>query len=78
MASDLPDSPILAEEQGAITRLARETHSTIARVQEVFLEEYKRLAAGAHIKVYLPLLTGNLVRTILNEENTATEEIPKL
>jgi len=78
MPSELPDSSILAQEQWAIELLARETHSTIASVQEVFLEEYNKLAEGAHIKAYLPLLAGNLVRAILIERNARSAAIPKL
>jgi hypothetical protein len=69
MVSDLPESPILEQERLAIELLARETHTTIARVQEVFLEEYRKLAEGAHIKSFLPVLTGNHVRNILTGRN---------
>jgi hypothetical protein len=78
MASDLSDSPILEQERWAIELLARETHTTIARVQEVFLAEYEKLAEGAHIKAFLPLLTGNLVRNILTEQNAGSGEASKL
>ncbi len=78
MTSDLPDSPILEQEQWAIELLARETHTTIARVQEVFLEEYQKLAKGAHIKAFLPLLTGNLVRVKLTAHKAESDEVPKL
>jgi hypothetical protein len=75
MTIDLSNSQILEQEQWAIELLARETHSTIARVQEVFLEEYQKLAEGAHIKAFLPVLTGNLVRTILTDRNARSREV---
>ena len=78
MAGDLQDSLLLEQERGAIELLARNTHTAIARVQEVYLEEYGKLAEGAHIKAFLPLLTGNLVRTILTERNSGSAEVSKL
>ncbi len=78
MTGDQPDSPILEQEQWAIELLARETHCTIVRVPEVFLEEYKKLAEGAHIKAFLPLLTGNLVRLKLAAHKTASDEASEL
>lgn len=68
------DSRLLLEEQWAIELLARETHTAIEKVQEVFLVEYKKLASHAHIKAYLPLLTCNTVRGILELKNTASAE----
>ena len=76
MTLDLPDTQLLEQEQWAIELLARETHATIARVQEVFLEEYKKLAAGAQKKAFLPLLAGNLVRHILTEHNAGSRDVP--
>ena len=64
-SNDSMDAQILSREQRAIELLARETHTAIAAVQEVFLVEYKRLAEHAHIKSYLPLLACNSVRGIL-------------
>jgi len=63
------DSQILSQEQWAIELLARETHTALEKVQEVFLVEYKKLAAHAHIKSYLPLLACNSVRGILESTN---------
>ena len=60
---------ILAQEQWAIEALARETHNTIARVQEVFLREYERIAPDAHITAFLPVLTSNRVRAILGAKS---------
>jgi len=65
MGNDASDSEILLQEQRAIEILALETRTAIASVQELFLVEYKKLAAHAHITLYLPLLTGNSVRAIL-------------
>ncbi len=67
------DAQILSQEQWSIELLARETHSEISRVQEVFLTEYKNLAAHAHISSYLALLTCNKVRGILESANAATD-----
>jgi hypothetical protein len=66
------DSQLLLEEQWAIELLARETHTAIEKVQEVFLVEYKKLASHAHIKSYLPLLTCNTVRGILSKNAGST------
>ena len=69
MINDSIDSEILSQEQWAIELLSRETHTAIAKVQDVFLTEYKKLAVNAHIKSYLPLLTSNSVRVILDAQN---------
>ena len=58
---------ILSQSQRGIKVLARETHTALATVQEVYLCEYNRLAAAAHIKSYLPLVTSNRVRAILEQ-----------
>jgi len=60
------DSALLSQEQWAIELLARETHTEIPQVQEIFLREYKKLAVHARITAYLPLLTCNCVRGILD------------
>lgn len=73
MTSDLQASTILEQERWAIELLARETRTTIAKVQEIFLEEYEKLAEGARIKAFLPLLTGNLVRKILTKQNAGRD-----
>jgi hypothetical protein len=75
MTLDLSNSQILEQERWAIELLARETNATIARVQELFLEAYKNLDAGAHIKAFLPLLAGNLVRNILTEQNARSHDV---
>ena len=63
------DSQILAQEQRAIELLARETHTEIAKVQELFLAEFAKLTASAHIQSFVPVLTSNCVRTILHTQN---------
>jgi hypothetical protein len=70
------DSQILSQEQWAIELLARETHTALEKVQEVFLVEYKKLAAHAHIKSYLPLLACNSVRVILESTSSGTDLKP--
>jgi len=77
MNIDLLNAQLLEQEHWAIELLARETHATIPRVQELFLEEYTKLAERAHIKAFLPLLTGNRVRVILSEQNARLDEAPK-
>jgi len=69
MVSDLPESPILERTAWRSNCWRARPHTTIARVQEVFLEEYRKLAEGAHIKSFLPVLTGNHVRNILTGRN---------
>jgi hypothetical protein len=78
MINDSMDSQILAQEQWAIELLARETHTAVAKVQEIFLIEYAKLAVGAHIKSFLPLLTSNRVRGILDAKNQGNDCLPKL
>lgn len=63
------DAQILSQEKRAIELLASETHTAIAKVQEVFLIEYKKLAVNARVKSYLPLLTRKSVRLILDAQN---------
>jgi hypothetical protein len=77
MADPLQDSAILEQERLPIELLARETHTTIAKVQEVFLEEYKKLAQGARIMAFVPLLAGNLVRKRLTDQNASRAEASK-
>ena len=47
MIGDSMDSRILTQEERAIELLARETHTPIAKVQEIFLIEHAKLAEGA-------------------------------
>ena len=68
---------ILAQEQWAIELLARETHSTIAKVQEIFLSEYVKIAPHARITSFLPLLACNRVRAILGGGDNANDPTPK-
>jgi hypothetical protein len=65
------DLQLLVQEQWAIELLARETHTAIAKVQDIFLIEYAKIAPHAHIKSFLPLLTSNRVRAILGGGNGA-------
>jgi hypothetical protein len=78
MTDDAMDSQILAQERWAIELLARETDTPIAKVQEIFLIEYAKIAPHAHIKSFLPLLTSNRVRAILGEVNEARDHTPTL
>jgi hypothetical protein len=55
---------------------SRNTHTAIERVQKIFLVEYKKLAAHAHIKSYLPLLACNSVRGILESTNSGNDVAP--
>jgi hypothetical protein len=73
---DSMGTQILAQEHRAIELLARETHSSIAKVQEIFLSEYVKIAPNAHITAFLPLLTSNRVRAILDAANEANEHSP--
>jgi hypothetical protein len=72
MLNDSIDAEILAQEQNAIESLARDTHTAIATVQEVFLIEYKKLALHAEVKSYLPLLASNSVRGILGARSDSS------
>lgn len=74
MIDDSMDSELLSQEQWAIELLARETDTPIATVQEVFLIEYRKLAAHAHVKSYLSLLAGNSVRVILGAQNAIRDK----
>ena len=65
MGNESTDSQILSQEHSTIELLARETQTAIATVQELFLAEYKKLSAHAHITLYVPVLTSNSVRAIL-------------
>jgi hypothetical protein len=69
MTNDSTDTQILSQEQRAIEALARDTRTAVVKVQEIFLTEYRKLAANARIRSYLPLLTSNSVRTILDAKN---------
>ena len=69
MTIGAPDSQLLAQEEWSIELLARETHTEIAKVQQIFLIEYRKLASNAHITAFLPLLTRNCVRGILDAQN---------
>ena len=73
MINDSMHNQLLSQEQWAIELLARETHTAIATVQEVFLIEYRKLAAHAHVRSFLPLLTSNSVRVILDARNAGND-----
>jgi hypothetical protein len=76
MINDSIDTQLLSQEQGAIEALARDTHTEVAKVQEIFLIEYRRLAVHAHVRSYLPLLTSNRVRVILGAQNSQSHSDP--
>jgi hypothetical protein len=78
MTDESIDSQLLSQEQWAIELLARETRTEIAKVREIFLLEYKKLALGAHITAYLPLLTCNFVRGILDAQNAKAVALKSL
>jgi hypothetical protein len=63
----MPDRATHHHKGAAIARLARDTHTAIAKVQEIFLAEYEKLAPSARIKAFLPLLTGKRVRALLRK-----------
>jgi hypothetical protein len=70
MTNNATDSQLLSQEEWSIALLARETHTELAKVQQIFLIEYRKLAANAHITSFLSLLTCNRVRAILDAQNT--------
>jgi hypothetical protein len=77
MTYDTADSPLLANEAWSLEHLARETHTEISEAQQIFLLEYKKLAANAHIKSFLPLLTCHGVRMILDARNLNGPDVSK-
>jgi hypothetical protein len=77
MNDDFQNTPILQRERWEIELLARETHTAIATVQAVYLEEYEKLAKGAHITAFLPLLTSNHVRNLLTDKNDGAPAVWK-
>jgi hypothetical protein len=66
--NDPIDAEILSRERWTIELLARETRTAVAKVQQVFLIEYKKLALHAHVKSYLSLLASSSVRVILGAQ----------
>jgi hypothetical protein len=76
MINDSIDTQLLSQEQWAIEALARDTHTAVAKVQEIFLIEYRKLAVNAHVRSYLPLLTSNSVRVILGAQNAQNHSDP--
>lgn len=72
MKDGLADAELLQREQRCIELLSHGTHTAIGTVQQVFLTEYHRLEKAARIKSYLPLLTINSVRGILESANAVT------
>jgi Protein of unknown function (DUF3562) len=72
MINDSMDSQIIKREQWAIELLARKTHTAIAKVQKIFVIEYAKLAMGAQITSFLPLLASKRVKAILDEQNAET------
>jgi hypothetical protein len=76
MINDSIDTQLLSQEQWAIDALARDTHTEVAKVQEIFLIEYRKLAVHAHVRSYLPLLTSNSVRVILGAQNAQNHSDP--
>jgi hypothetical protein len=78
MTNDAADSQLLAQEEWSIELLARETHTEIDKVQQIFLTEYRKLAVNAHITAFLPLLTCNCVRGILDAQNLHDRSVAKV
>jgi hypothetical protein len=78
MTNDATDSQLLAEEKWSIELLARETHTQIAQVQQLFLTEYRKLAVNAQITAFLPLLTCNSVRGILDAQNLQDRSVARV
>ena len=76
-ARESADSRILAQEERTIARLARDTHTTLVKVQEVFLAEYAKLAPNARVRAFLPLLVGNRVRAVLRKARISGAGAPK-
>jgi hypothetical protein len=76
MTDQLPDAQILVDEQWAIELLARETHTSLATVQTLFLVEFARLSAHAHILSFVPLLASSSVRSLLDARNAADPVAP--
>jgi hypothetical protein len=76
MINESMDAQLLSQEQGAIEALAHDTHTEVAKVQEIFLIEYRKLAVHAHVRSYLPLLTSNSVRVILGAQNAQNHSDP--
>ena len=72
MINESMDLQIIKQEQWAIELLARKTHTAIAKVQELFVIEYAKLAMDAQIRSYLPLLTTRRVKAILDKHNAGT------
>jgi hypothetical protein len=77
MDNNLKDARILSQARRGIELMAHETHTAIATVQEVYLCEYNRLAAAAHIKSYLSLVASNSARGILERANADKRRHPK-
>jgi hypothetical protein len=71
-----PDALILVQEHRAIERLAHETHTSVVKVQQVFLSEYVRLSSDAHVRSFLPLLVVNRVRAILHGRRAVPDGMP--
>ncbi|HWW20209.1 MAG TPA: DUF3562 domain-containing protein [Steroidobacteraceae bacterium] len=70
------DAAILAQEHRAIERLAHDTHTSVAKVQQVFLSEYAKLATDAYIRSFLPLLVANRVRALLHGRRAVPMALP--
>jgi hypothetical protein len=77
-ARESPHSQILIQEERAIARLAYDTHTAVAKVQEIFLAEYQRLALKAHIKAFLPVLVARRVKAILRKIGVPAAPAPEL
>jgi hypothetical protein len=71
VTDDSTDSKILAQEQFTIELLSRETHTAVAKVQEIFLIEYGKLAPHAHVTAFLSLLASNRVRAVLAQQHAS-------
>ena len=67
---DLTQTRILAQEHLAIELLAQDTHTDIGTVQTLFLAEFARLSATAHIQSFVSVLAAHRVKDILKAQTT--------
>jgi hypothetical protein len=64
------DSQIPADGESDIESLARETHTPVATVQEIYKSEHAKLDRVARIKTFIPVLIHRRVKELLQSRHS--------
>lgn len=70
-ASEMSERSVSLSADGEVESLARETHTPVEVVTEIYASERTKLERTARIKIYVPILIHRRVRTLLRERRAS-------